>query len=56
MKRKLLNKRGIPFTLKNPETQSHHAAELRNWSAPPWFRYCRSDRKTLNGFEAGQME
>jgi len=52
--RKLLNKRGIPFTLKNPETQSHYAAELKKLVGTTMVPVLQVGSQTLNGFEAGK--
>ena len=52
--RKLLNKRGIPFTLKNPETQAKYADELKQLGGGLTVPVLLVGSKTAKGFEVSQ--
>jgi glutaredoxin len=52
--RKLLKKRNVPFTLKNPETQAKYADELKKLAGGMTVPVLQIGSKTAKGFEAGQ--
>ena len=52
--RKLLQKRKIPFTLKNPETQEKYAEELKKLAGSQIVPVLLVGSKTVKGVEAGQ--
>ena len=52
--RKLLNKRSIPFTLKNPETQAQYATELKKLVGALTVPVLQIGTQTVNGFDTGR--